>query len=279
VGRFGVMPVVPDLGLDAVHVSKRGETLFSIPVNVWSETRGQIQHGDLLSSRGVIVKRNQALLAAFHPASSADAGLDAVQVMPDGEILFSIQSNVVATSPLTLSRGDILSDRGRIYRTHEQLLSNFQPAITNRDFGLDALHILPGGEIWFSVEEGFTDKRLGVILAGDLLSSRGYRVFSNRDLVAAFAPADPSTDYGLDALFVVTDTQPPKPPPRMLRTTRSGNSIHLEWDGEGDVFQVEHAPSPAGPWTECSPILPDLACDACCDPTTAGARFYRLHQW
>ena len=31
----------------------------------------------------------QALLAAFHPASSADAGLDAVQVMPDGALLVS----------------------------------------------------------------------------------------------------------------------------------------------------------------------------------------------
>jgi hypothetical protein len=48
----------------------------------------------------------------------------------------------------------------------------------------------PGGEIWFSVEEGFTDLRLGAIQQGDLLSSLGHRVFSNAELVAAFSPAD-----------------------------------------------------------------------------------------
>jgi hypothetical protein len=74
------------------------------------------------------------------------------------------------------------------------LLAIFHPAVTNRDFGVDAFQLLPGGEIWFSVEEGFTDIWLGTEQAGDLLSSFGHRVFSNRELVAAFAPADPSAD-------------------------------------------------------------------------------------
>ncbi len=278
VGRLGVMPGTPDLGLDAVHVTRRGEILFSIPVSVWSETLGRIQHGDLLSNRGAIVKRNQDLLAAFHSGSTADAGLDAVQVMPDGTILFSIQSNVVTSSSLKLSRGDILSDRGQIYASHQQLLANFHPAVTNHDYGLDALHILPGGEIWFSVEEGFTDSQLGTVQEGDLLSNRGYRVFSNRDLLAAFAPADPSLDYGLDALFVVADTQPPKPPPCIVRSARSGNLFHLEWDGDGDVFQVEAAPNPGGPWLPCTPILPDLSGDIACDSPSASGLF-RLRQW
>jgi hypothetical protein len=279
VGPLGVMPAVPDLGLDAVQVTRRGEILFSLPGNVFSETLGPIQHGDLLSNRGAIVKRNQALLAAFQPVSSGDAGLDAVQVMPDGQILFSIQSNVVTTSALTLSRGDILSDRGVVFMPHQQLLANFQPAITNRDFGLDALYILPSGEIWFSVEEGFLDNRLGQVQAGDLLSNFGYRVFSNADLLAAFAPADPSLDYGLDALFVVTDTQPPKPPPRIVRYSPSGDWFHLEWDGEGDVFQVEAAPSLNGPWTPCTEVVPDLSGDSPRGATAAASGFYRLQQW
>lgn len=279
VGRLGVMPMVPDLGLDAVQVTRGGEILFSIPVDVFSETLGPIQHGDLLSNRGVILKRNQALLAAFHPDSSADAGLDAVQVMPDGQILFSIQSNVVVSSTLTLSRGDILSDRGTVFMPHQQLLANFQPAITNHDFGLDALCILPSGEVWFSVEEGFTDNRLGNIQAGDLLSSFGYRVFSNAALLAAFAPADPSPDYGLDGLFVVTDTQPPKPPPRIVSASRSGGWFHLEWDGEGDVFQVEAAPSLEGPWAPCSEVVPDLSGDSPCSTNAGASGFYRLRQW
>src|SRR5207245_9190899 len=103
VGRLGIMPAVPDLGLDAVFVKGRGEIFFSLPVDVFSETLGPIQHGDLLSNRGYIVKRNQELLAAFGAASSADAGLDAVQALPDGHVLFSIQSNVVSKAGL-LSR-------------------------------------------------------------------------------------------------------------------------------------------------------------------------------
>jgi hypothetical protein len=82
VGRLGVMPGVPDLGLDALDVTARGEILFSIPVDVFSETLGPIQHGDLLSNRGAIVRRNQDLLAAFKPASSADAGLDPCRSCP-----------------------------------------------------------------------------------------------------------------------------------------------------------------------------------------------------
>ncbi len=87
--RLGVMPPVPDMGLDAVQVTRRGEIHFSIPVNVFSETLGPIQHGDLLSNRDAILKRNQPLLAAFRPASTAAAGLDAVQLMADGQIFIS----------------------------------------------------------------------------------------------------------------------------------------------------------------------------------------------
>ena len=279
VGPLGLMPVVADLGLDAVQVTRRGEILFSLPVSVFSETLGPIQHGDLLSNRGAIIRRNQALLAAFKPVSTMDAGLDAVQVLPGGEILFSIQSNVVVNSTFTLGRGDILSDRGQVFLTQRQLLSNFQPAVTNHDFGLDALYLLPGGEIWFSVEEPFVDNRLGTVQAGDLLSNHGYRVFSNRSLIAAFAPADPGVDYGLDGLFVVTDTQPLKPCPRILKQTSSDNSIHLEWDGEGDLFQVEQAATPSGPWLPCSPILPDLSFDASAEFKTTPGAFFRLHQW
>jgi hypothetical protein len=279
VGRLGIMPGVPDLGLDALDVTAGGEILFSIPVDVFSETLGPIQHGDLLSNRGAIVRRNQDLLVAFKPPSSADAGLDAVQMMSDGEILFSIQTNVVVSSTLTLGRGDILSDRGRVFMPQRQLLANFQPAVTNHDFGLDALHILPSGEIWFSVEESFTDQRLGAIQAGDLLSNQGYIVFRNSSLLAAFAPSDPSQDYGLDALYVVTDTQLPKPRPRIVNQTSSGNRIHLEWAGEGSVFQVEQAPALSGPWLPCTEILPDLSGDTDCDTTANSAQFFRLRQW
>jgi len=190
--------------------------------------------------------------------------------------LFSIRSNVVSKADL-LSRGDILSDRGSVFLTHQELLKNFQPAVTNHDFGLDSIYIFTSGEIWFSVEESFTDNRLGAISAGDLLSSFGYRVFNNQELVAALAPADPSTDYGLDALFIVTDTQPAQPPPQIVKLTPGISSMHLEWDGEGAVFQVESTRKLTEPWTPTSPIVPDLMFDA---PLELGAvGFYRLRQW
>ena len=98
-------------------------------------------------------------------------------------------------------------------------------------------------------------------------------------LVAAFAPADPSTDYGLDALFIVTDTQPAQPPARIVKLTPSTSSMHLEWDGEGAVFQVENARDLTGPWSPISPILPDLIFDAPLDLAPAATGFYRLRQW
>ena len=279
VSRLGLMPPVPDLGLDAVAVQGHGEILFSIPANTFSETLGLLHHGDLLSNRGLVVKRNYELLQAFEPLSSSDAGLDGVQVMTDGQILFSIQSDVSNIYGQTLSRGDILSDHGTVYMTQQELLAHFQPTSSIRDFGLKAFCILPSGEVWFSVQEGFMDGQLGPIQAGDLLSSLGYRVFSNAALLAAFAPADPSLDYGLDALFVVTDTQSPKPPPRITSSSQSGGYMHLGWDGEGAVFQVETAPSLSGPWTPGSEIVPDLSGDSPCAMGAGGRGFYRLRQW
>jgi hypothetical protein len=52
------MPIVPDLGLDAVHVTRRGEILFTIPTSPVSERLGPLQDGDLLSNRGAIAVGN-----------------------------------------------------------------------------------------------------------------------------------------------------------------------------------------------------------------------------
>ena len=97
--------------------------------------------------------------------------------------------------------------------------------------------------------------------------------------LAAFAPADPSTDYRLDALFVVTDTQPAQPPPQIAKLTPSTSSMRLEWDGEGAVFQVENARNLTGPWSPVSPIVPDLMFDVPLDLASAATGFYRLRQW
>jgi hypothetical protein len=112
-----------------------------------------------------------------------------------------------------------------------------------------------------------------------LLSSLGHRVFSNQQLVAAFAPADPAQDYGLDALFVVTDMRPSQLPPRIVNLRRVSGAIRLDWDGDGDVFQLERCSNLSGTWLPCSPILPDLSFDDPNDVTADTSGYYRVRQW
>jgi hypothetical protein len=160
---------------------------------------------------------------------------------------------------LTLHQGDLLSSTGAVKRSNHQLLTNFQPADATNDFGLDALYVWPTGEIWFSTETGFQDQVFGVILPGDLLSDRGYIVFRNLELLEAFAPLEDLADFGLDALYIVTDATPAAPNSLLtIKTGGSSGSASLTWEGQGRVFQVERADDLTGPFHSLSPILPDL---------------------
>jgi hypothetical protein len=279
VSRLGIMPLVGNLGLDAVNVTAHGEILFSISTTQMSETLGPLRPGDLLSDRGRVVKRNQDLLAAFQPASTNDAGLDGVQRVEGGEILFSVQTNVALKSGGTLSGGDILSDKGTVFRTHAQLMAQFRPADTNVDLGLRSFFLFGTGEIWFSVEKPFADNLLGPIQAGDVLSSFGYVAFRNQELLAPFGITDPSQDYGLDGLYVIGDLESGKRAPRFTAEYRNGNLLHLEWDGEGSVFQLERAASLPGAWMPWGNLAPDLSAEIGVDPPAAGQGFFRLRQW
>ena len=278
----GAFPPVPDLGLDAVDILPGGEVAFSLGYDITSNTLGLLQHGDLLSTRGRILARNQDLLAPFGLQPPApDAGLDAVHVGNAGETLFSISTNVFSERlSVTLHRGDLLSANGAIVRTHQQLLARFHPANATNDYGLDALYIWPSGEIWFSTEDAFEDSVLGSIASGDLLSDQGYIVLRNLELLNAFAPTNAPSDVGLDALYVVTDATPPASAPRLeIQVNTSAGSAGLAWQGRGRVFQVERAADVTGPYRPLSPILPGLTFD---DPGTFSNRaqfYYRLRQW
>ena len=281
--KLGIMPGVPEIGIDALDIAPGGEILFSISVDVFSETLGPIHHGDLLSERGKIVKRNQDLLAAFGMANTnVDYGLDAVQVMTNGEIYFSITTNAVAPQAGMMS-GDLLSDRGRVVKYNFELLANFHPppSLVYQDYGLDALYVWPSGEIWFSTEQGFDDQQLGPILDGDLLSDQGYIVFRNLELVSAFAPLEDVSNFGLDALYIVTDAIPPAPAPQFLSLQIVGQSgdAQLQWTGAGRVFQVEKAINITGPFSAAGPILPELNWTDFGATQTNGRGFYRLRQW
>jgi hypothetical protein len=181
---------------------------------------------------------------------------------------------------VTLHRGDLLSSSGLVLRSNQQLLGNFHPLAATSDYGLDALYVWPGGETWFSTEAGFQDQNLGAILAGDLLSDRGYIVFRNADLLSAFAPVENSPDFGLDALYVVTDATPSAGAPRLQIVGKPGDqSAGLTWQGQGRVFQVERADVVSGPFQPLSPIIPDLSFDDLGALTNRAQGYYRLRQW
>lgn len=280
---LGIMPAVADYGLDAVDVQPGAEILFSINNDVWSERLGQLRHGDLLSARGSIRHRNADLLAAFNPETTTDAGLDAVLMQPAGEVWFSISSNAVSRKTGGLLRpGDLLSNSGIVVRTHQQLLSRFHPPAEPNDYGLDAFYVWANGEIWFSTERGFQDAQLGPISPGDLLSDIGAIVFRNRDFVARFDPADQTNDFGLDALFLITDTVAEPTRPRITSfTVDTLAAKRLEWTGNGRVFQVEAIPRLTAPllfWPE-THIIPDFSYDFPVRDAIYNQFFYRLRQW
>jgi len=78
---------------------------------------------------------------------------------------------------------------------------------------------------------------------------------------------------------VITDMRPPRQPPRIIKQSWSGSLMHLEWDGEGDVFQLESAPALLGSWWPCSDITPDLSNDVAVDMTGRESGFYRVREW
>jgi len=274
-------PDPSELTLDALDVIPGGEIVFSLREDKVSGSLGPLQHGDLLSSQGRIVKRNRELTAAFSQMPPApDAGLDAVQVMADGEVYFSIQKDFFSEAlGRRVRNGDVLSSRGVVVKSQEELLSRFRPRDPKLDHGLDALHVWPSGEVWFSVESGFQGPHFENYGHGDLLSDQGYVVARNLDLVGPFQPLEDLADFGLDGLFLVTDMAMSQPPPRFTRIRKSADTgiVELRWEAKGRVFQLMRASDPAGPYQPVTEILPDLFVG---DTPPAGQHhFYQLRQW
>jgi hypothetical protein len=222
--NLGIMPPAPDIGLDAVTKCPWCPAidcaddptrpcrcrLFSSEYTVWSETLSRwLNHGDLLCECGSVVRTNAELIQAFAPvASAAGVGLDAVHAVDGEEFWFSTEEGFwghTSSGALEWIRpDDLLSDRGYVVKTNEQLLENFTPLATVAPLGLDAVVVRPNGEIYFSVEVGFIDAVYGRVSEGDLLSDSGYIVARNWELVAGFHPAN-NDDVGLDAVDLDTE--------------------------------------------------------------------------
>jgi hypothetical protein len=216
-GRLGIMPIVPDLGLDAVlkpppnlrdcSMSLRSPIWFSTEDGAFSETLGEmLGNGDLLSDAGRVVRHNADLIKRFSPQPPVhDYGLDAVTFGPNGMLLFSTEEDFFSESlGVTIDNGDLLCEDGRIFKTNAELMTNFKPIEPKPiRFGLDATYIWPHGEVWFSIEADFVDSRLGRVGNGDLLSDRGRIVARNLELLSRFGPLEDLADFGLDALEVL----------------------------------------------------------------------------
>jgi len=280
--RLGMMPMLADLSLDAVDILPGGEVVFSTGTDDFSETLGPLHAGDVLSDRGRVVTDYAALIGAFGPEPPvADEGLDALQIQSDGEVYFSVTNTFFSErTGQTIGHGDLLSSSGAIVRRNAELIARFKPTNPDTDIGLSAVHVWPSGEVWFAIETGFTGPEFAIYHPGDLLSDQGYVVCRNLDLVGAFQPLEDAASFGLDALFVVTDTLPPATEPPKLAAAGVqivDGTVRIDWSGEGRLYQLEKATHPAGPWTPVGPISPDLGFT-----DTAGiapAAYYRLLQW
>jgi hypothetical protein len=242
-----------------------------------------LQHGDILSDKGRIVRRNQDLISPFGPMPPIPhVGLDAVQMMKDGEILFSIEDEVFSENlGVWLGKGDILSEKGAIFRTNKELLAKFEPVDGQGDVGLDALHVWLSTEIWFSTELSFESKKFGHVGQGDLLSDGGWIIFRNLDILQPFAPLEDLADFGFDSLFLVTDDagrEPPLTQAQLSLDTESGD-VRIEWLSTSKVFQVEQADEPGGPYVPAGFIFPGTDF---LDPAAALSKtksFYRIREW
>lgn len=284
--RLGLMPSPdpPDLGLDAVEVLPRGELAFSIGQDVFSEVLGWLRHGDVLSDRGRVVRSYGQLIGPFSPMPPlADPGLDALQVLDSGEIYFSIQTEFFSQKlGRYIRRGDLLSSQGRVVKSREDLLARFRPPPLPMDFGLDAIFVWPSGEVWFSLEEGFEDAVLGPIRHGDLLSDRGEVLWRNLELLREFQPLEDLADFGLDALYIVSDAlvlPTVTASCTAIRPDRATGDVLVRWEATGRLYQLEKATNVLGPWLPLGPITLE---PVFVDPGALGRSaqgFYRLRQW
>ena len=215
-GKLGIMPIVQDLGLDAIMLEKplkplamdRSRTIFfSLPQDEFSETLGYLHNGDLLSDKGTVIKSYKDFISPFGPMPPVpDYGLDAIAYSNRGELIFSIQKDFFSEKQgKTISNGDLLSDKGYVFKTNNELLSKFKlyPTYVAIDFGLDAVYVWPWGEVWFSTKSSFPVEQYEIIGHGDLISSYGKVILRNSELLEAFKPTEKIADFGLDSLEIL----------------------------------------------------------------------------
>jgi len=183
---------------------------FSSEFSLTSNHLGAVSDGDLLFSKGTITRTNFELAQhlGIMPAIP-DIGLDSLGRTPATKSwLFSPEIDIFSRSLGPIQHGDLLNRNGFIAQTNQQLTASFVPMPVTPDAGLDAFHVdLATGELWFSLENPLFSQALGITLQpGDLLSSAGYVVRTNAQLLSGFSIVNPSSEgYGLDAVTRLPD--------------------------------------------------------------------------
>jgi hypothetical protein len=290
---LGITNPPPGLTLDALDI--RTGYRFSLSGAI-PDALDPIRDGDLLSGASKILPVERWMSAFGLPKTTPDPGFDAVHFLDWGDtlpvdLLFSIRQPVFSPKlNRTLGRGDLLaytygslSGDPAVRRTNAELLAQFHPPAPKHDYGLDGVYLWRHGEIWFSLEEGFTDAQLGPISEGDLLSDAGFIVFRNADLLRNFS-VDLKTDFGLSDFFIVTDAGYPATqwllnPPHLDAAT---GHVTLSWRpslAPGTVVQLQRAPHLGLPFEPVSPIITETQWT---DPgvlKTNRTAIYKLRDW
>lgn len=160
---------------------------------------GRISGGDVLSIDGSVFKRYTDIVQRLS-IPPEEFGLDALDLGPRGEILFSLERDTDSVVNGPIGHGSLASSEGRVILHNHQLLSAFN--VTDQtDAGLDALHVMPNEEYYFSINTPVTRASGGTLRSGDLLSTQGRIVRTEQSLMARWQ--NPLVEsVGVDAFFV-----------------------------------------------------------------------------
>jgi len=225
IAALGWTSLKEPLLIDALTVAPGGELWFSFSESQDSPALGPIGHGDLVSSHGRIVQRNHELFDAFGLMPPVpDLGLDGVQCLDDGEVLFSItepafserlgvtETGFESKTLGWLMGGAILSDQGYVVGRNLDLVGAFQPLEDLADFGLDGLFVItdippmaPPGRLSLRVDP----LEAGVVRLSWQAQARVFQVEKTLSLDDPFAPLSP-----IIPVSTWSDSLSPAPPAR-----------------------------------------------------------------
>lgn len=162
----------------------------------------RVSRADLLSRDGhVVVKEARFAEAMTLPSGMAAPPIDAVTVVPEGRLRYSVVTEMKTLELGVVDSGDLMDlggSRAVPAAQFAHVLSTMPAAM-----GLDAIQWREDGTYLFSIRDPVFSDRLGVAVgAGDLLSTDGRLLRRNAELLKAFHVTQRARDYGLDSVHL-----------------------------------------------------------------------------